>query len=152
LKTTHTLDRHLYNLVHQGPHSVEQLADRIGRSANYLYKMANPAEGADFKLKDLIPAMTAQKDYQALRHLAHACGFLIVNVPRAAKNRAESMEMVVEYQKLASDTTSKLFEFLQDPTPELQTRVMALLTQVAEHSIGIRKRVADGNQLELEIK
>ena len=77
----------LYETIHRNKKTVEQIADEIGISANYLYRSGLPLEesGVKFPVDYLTPLMKTTKNYRILEHIAYLCGFLLVKEQRAAE-------------------------------------------------------------------
>lgn len=147
-----TLQELVYETVHRAPEPVPVLADKLGISANYLYKMGIPHEnGADFKLKHAVPLMQETKNYKILKKMNQLCGFLPpVKVPRVARNKTEDAALVAEYQQVCHQAVNALIDYLEDPRdPETRDRVIESLQEVASHSIGVSKRVQHDSQIGL---
>ena len=147
-----TLEELVYETVHRAREPVPVLADQLGISANYLYKMGIPHEnGADFKLKHAVPLMQETKNYKILRKMNQLCGFLPpVKMPRVARNKTEDAALVAEYQQVCHRAVTALMAYLEDPqNPEKGERVIDALQEVASHSIGVSKRVQHDRQLGL---
>jgi len=140
----------LYQTIHRSRATVPELADILGVSPNYLYKMGLPTDnGARFPLELLLPLMRATGNYAVLRHLADRSGFLLVKIPRVPRNRQETNQMIAGYQALTTEAIRLLIGYFQEPTREKKRNLLEILNKVAAGSIGIKKRVEQGNQLEL---
>jgi hypothetical protein len=116
-----TLDQVVAETVRKHRGGVEELADFLGKSASYLYRVSNPFdEGAPLPLKYAIPLMEHTKDYSLLKHIATRLGFLCIRLPRIKKAREEEIAL---YQRRQSAAISALLshfagEKSQDETLE----------------------------------
>lgn len=147
-----TLEELIYETIHRAREPVPVLADKLGISANYLYKMGIPHEnGADFKLKHAVPLMQETKNYKLLKKINQLCGFLPpVKVPRVARNKTEDAALVAEYQQVCHQAVNALMAYLEDPqNQEKCDQVIDALQDVASHSIGVSKRVEHDHQIGL---
>lgn len=141
------LQKSLVDTIHKGALDVSDIARAWGLTENSIYKMGLEESGLLKALRRLSSLMTLQKRHDILKVLAGHLDFLLVKVPRVAKDKREESDLVQEYQELTTNAIGLLIRFFADPTPEMRQKLMDALTDVTERSIAIRKRVSDGNQL-----
>ena len=140
-----TVEGEIHATAYNSGKTIAELADDIGINEMYLYKMLSTGT---LKIKHLKPLMKSCKDFRTLKHLCHINGFLCVRLPRVSKSKKEDNQMVNDYQKLTTTTVSLLMVYLEKPSQTNKATLLYALNSVAENSIGIRKRVQIGNQLE----
>lgn len=63
-------------------------------------------------------------------------------------DQAFDQELVQEYQSLTNKAVQQMIRYFQDPTEDNRSALMDRLTEAAEMSLGIRKRV-ESQQVEL---
>jgi len=131
----------LYETIHRNKKSVEQIADEIGISTNYLYRAGLPLEesGVKFPLEYLIPLMKATGNYAILEQIASICGFLLIKEPRVKIPRIESIELINEYQDITTYAVRILKKFLDKPTQENYEEVLNALQIVMTKSAEAKK-------------
>jgi len=131
----------LYETIHRNKKSVEQIADEIGISTNYLYRAGLPLEesGVKFPLEYLIPLMKATGNYAILEQIASICGFLLIKEPRVKIPRIESIELINEYQDITTHAVRILKKFLDKPTQENYEEVLNALQIVMTKSAEAKK-------------
>jgi hypothetical protein len=106
-----TLDQVVAETVRKHRGGVEELADFLGKSASYLYRVSNPFdEGAPLPLKYAIPLMEHTKDYSLLKHIALRCGFLCVKIPRVRSAKETEIGL---YQKCQVEATQSVIAFFR---------------------------------------
>lgn len=145
----------LYETIHRNKKTVEQIADEIGISANYLYRAGLPLDesGVKFPVDYLIPLMKATGNYAILEQIANICGFLLVKEPRVKVPKIESIELVSNYQEVTTLAVRQLKKFLDKPTQENYTEVINTLQVVMTKSAEAKKycnKHFEG-QMELEL-
>jgi len=147
------LDTLVYQLIHRGQKDIEELAELLGVSTNYLYKMGLPEENGSHSpigLRRLIAIMKAQKDDSIARYMAQRFGAMFVKLPRVARNRMQQSEMVADYQKTASEAVQMMIDYINNPTSqELRARLIGLMLKMAEKSVAIQKRLEHDGQFNL---
>lgn len=145
----------LYETIHRNKKSVEQIADDIGISSNYLYRSGLPLDesGVKFPLDYLVPLMKATVNYAILEKIAMICGFLLVKEPRVRTPRAEGIELIGDYQDVTTAAVRCLKKFLDKPTEENFNEVINALQLVMTKSAEAKKYCSEhySGQLELEI-
>lgn len=95
----------IYKLIHRGPHDIDELAELMGVSTNYVYRMGLPSTSeshSDIGIRRLIAIMKAQNDTAFVRYLAKRFGGMFVKVPRVARDRREGNEIIADYQETAT--------------------------------------------------
>lgn len=144
-----TLSQVVYETVHHGKLPIDELADLVGVSANLLYRAANPSDATDLQLKRLLAIMKAQGSYAILDHLNQRSGRLYVNVGRIPASRADAITMSSDFQDIAARAVKAFTDYLKNPNEDEKDGVIELLDALASTTIGNRKRLVNGNQLEL---
>ena len=144
----------LYETIHRNKKTVEQIADEIGISANYLYRSGLPLEesGVKFPVDYLTPLMKTTKNYRILEHIAYLCGFLLVKEQRAVA-KTDTTEMINEYQESTINAARSLKKFLDKPTQSNYEKVIEALQVVMVKSVGAKKYCNKHyiGQLEMEL-
>lgn len=145
----------LYETIHRNKKSVDQIADEIGISSNYLYRAGLPLDesGVKFPLEYLVPLMKATGNYAILEQIAWICGFLLVREPRVKTPKAEGIELVGDYQEATTEAVRRLKRFLDKPTEEFYNEVIEALQLVMTKSAEAKKYCNKhySGQLELEL-
>lgn len=145
----------LYETIHRNKKSVEQIADEIGISANYLYRAGLPLDesGVKFPIEYLVPLMKTTKNYRIFEHIAYLCGFLLVKEPRAGIKGLDMTELVNEYQECTINAVRCLKKFLDKPTQANYESVIdalqVVMTKSAEAKRYCNKHYS--GQLEMEL-
>ncbi len=139
----------IYDLVHGGKRSVEELADLIDRHPTTLGRAADPGDpNVSFRVGWLAPLMRAQGDYTALRHIAGRCGFTVVRLPRSRRLGAED---VAAYQAHTGTCLQALHAYYEGRRSAAET--LELIDQVLAEGAGFRKDVeADHTQQLLDLE
>jgi len=147
------LDEATYKTIHRSKKNVKTIALETGIKAGtlYVYGMPSESNGRDIPLSKLIPIMKIANRYDILKVLNSACGFLMVRVPRSARNKKDESAMISDYQKLCAETVNALIRYMDNPTRNNCKNVLHYLQEVMSESAGIEKRVRAHNQLELEL-
>lgn len=156
-----TLKEVMYKTIHRNKKSVDQIAEEIPISSNYLYRAGLPVEGKHekkngikFPVEYLIPLMKATQDYSILKYIAFRCGFILVKLPRVATNKMDEVDMVSAYQDVATKAVRSLKEFLNDPSDKDNHKSFdAAMQHIVEESVSVKKycdRKASG-QFDLEL-
>jgi hypothetical protein len=143
------LQKSLVETIHKGALDVSDLAEAWGLTENSIYKMGLEDSGLLKALRRISSLMMLQKRHDILKALAGRHDFLLVKVPRVAKDKREESELVQEYQELTTKAIGLLIKFFADPTEECREKLMGALTDVTERSLAIKKRIANGNQLDI---
>lgn len=145
-----TLKQEIYTMVHQGRHSPEQLADHLGISVHYLYKISNPTENRYFPAELLESAMKYQGYYGPLDHIALRCRRLTVSVRQVAANKDEDSDILSNYQESCLMAQHALQAYMKNRNDrEAAEEAQKRLTDNAEHSIGLAKRIDKDGQIGL---
>ena len=145
-----TLKQVIYKTLHHSKISISEIADELGLSESSLYRWGLPEpSGSKMPLEYLLPLMRVTRNYGILKHIANRAGFLLVKMPRVAKNKKKEREQVFEYSELTTKAVRKLIEYFEDPTLERRQEIEDILIRVAEESISIKKGIERGFQLEL---
>lgn len=150
-----TIKNLLYETIHRSKKPVEQIADEMGISANYLYRAGMPLDGSGvkFPLEYLVPLMKTTKNYNILKHLARLCGFILVREPRFKGHKGDEIDLVDEYQHTATKAVHALKLFLNEPTFERYQKATEALNEILEQSARAQRychKKAKG-QLELDL-
>jgi hypothetical protein len=145
----------LYETIHRNKKTVDQIADEIGISANYLYRAGLPLEesGAKFPIDYLIPLMKSTGNYSILEQIANICGFLLVKEPRIKTPKSEAIDLINDYQDITTTAVRKLKKFLDKPTQSNYEEVIEALNSVMTRSAEAKKycnKHFEG-QMELEL-
>lgn len=144
----------LYETIHRNKKSVEQIADEIGISANYLYRAGLPLDesGVKFPLDYLIPLMKATGNYAILEQIAWICGFLLVREPRVKMPKEDAIELVIDYQEITTHAVRLLKKFLDKPTQNNYEEVINALKSVMTKSAEAKKYVNKHYQGQMEME
>lgn len=131
----------LYETIHRNRKSVEQIADEIGISSNYLYRAGLPLDenGVKFPVDYLIPLMKATGNYAILEKIAMICGFLLVKEPRVKTPKIDSTELISDYQDATTLAVRNLKKFLDKPTETNYNDVINALQMVMTKSAEAKK-------------
>lgn len=145
----------LYETIHRNKKSVEQIADEIGISANYLYRAGLPLDesGVKFPLDYLVPLMKATGNYAILEKIAWICGFLLVKEPKVKIPKIEEAELIADYQDATTLAVRCLKKFLDKPNEEHFNEVIDALQLVMTKSAEAKKYCNKhySGQLEMEL-
>jgi len=145
----------LYKTIHRNKKPIALIADETGISANYLYRAGLPLEDSGVKLpcEYLVPLMNSTKDYSVLNHLANICGFLLVKIPRIARNKKEEIEIVDEFQQTCLNAQKSLMDFFKKMNNDNYAKASEALLEVMTKSASAKKSIdkAVTGQLELEL-
>lgn len=148
------LNDEVYRTIHRSCKAVEGIALETGIKTGTLYRygLAPETSGLDIPMRKLVPIMRASGHFGILRVMAAACGFLLVKLPRVARNRDDESELVGVYQRVCHVAVEKLLQFFD--LPNLQNCGVAsdALKSVAECSYGIDKRIRRHFQTELDFE
>jgi hypothetical protein len=142
----------IYNLIHRGKNGIDELAEVLGVSSNYIYKMGlneDSPSHSDIGIRKLIALMKAQGDDRIIYYLAQRFGGVFVKLPRVAKDKRESAELIHDYQECATKVTSLLFAYFDNPNPNARAIIINALDESISKSVGIRKRIQCDGQYEL---
>jgi len=144
----------LYETIHRNKKSVEQIADEIGISSNYLYRAGLPLEenGVKFPLDYFIPLMKATNNYSALEYIANICGFLLIKEPKVKLVKMDHVDLVSDYQDATTLAIRSLKHFFNNPTQKNYEEVIDALQKVLTKSAEAKKycnKVYSG-QLEMD--
>ena len=147
------LDTLVYKLIHRGKNDIEELAEVLGISTNYLYKMGLPEEHGSHSaigLRRLVALMKAQGDNSILRHLCKRFGGVLVKLPRVARDKRDQIEIISDYQETTAGVIQLMIDYFNEPAShELRDRLIEKLYRITEKSVGIRKRVEHDGQFNL---
>ncbi|WP_337872907.1 phage regulatory CII family protein [Ignavibacterium sp.] len=144
----------LYGTIHRNKKSVEQIADEIGISANYLYRAGLPLDesGVKFPVDYLVPLMKTTKNYRIIEHIAFLCGFLLVREPRVGSKGTDKTELVSDYQEITIEAVRCLKKFLDKPTQSNYDEVIQALQTVMTKSAEAKKYCNKQYQGQLELE
>ncbi|NQT63983.1 MAG: hypothetical protein HQ556_13565 [Candidatus Marinimicrobia bacterium] len=143
------IQKAVYDTIHKGKRSVIDLADLYGLTENSVYKMG--LEDSQFvkALRRVGSLIQIQGKSDILKVLNSRAGYLSVKIPRVPINKEDENVVVADYQRLANETVDALMQFFTDPGLKQHNHLVGQLTSITEMSMGIKKRVEMGNQLEL---
>jgi len=131
------------------------IADKMGISDNYLYRMCLPDDesGVKFPLDKLIPLMNATENYSILEYLANLCGFLLVKSPRFKAFKGDSIDLIDNYQDCTVTALKKLKDFFNNPSADSYEAVNEALTEVMTQSAAAKSFVkkTKSGQMELDL-
>ena len=141
----------LYVSVHRSKKSVAQIADELGISENYLYRLVSLSEDSplNFPLHLAVPLMKSTKKYELLRYIAAECGFICSRVPRMPRNRLEESDLIYFYQNQGIRASEKLLKFVRHQTEENRKAAFVEIHKELEQSVGILKRLENWGQFKL---
>lgn len=147
------LNDEVYRTIHRSCKTVDAIALDTGIKTGTLYRygLAPETSGLDIPMRKLVPIMRASGYFGILRVMAAACGFLLVKLPRIARNRTDETELVGSYQRICHAAVEKLLQFFSLPNLQNCDGAALALRNVAECSYGIEKRVRKHLQTELEL-
>ncbi|MBC8377204.1 MAG: hypothetical protein H8E26_14260 [FCB group bacterium] len=137
----------VYKTIHQGKLNIPELADTQGLTENSIYKMALEDSGTVKNLKRVVSLIMLQGRDDILIALNQRVGRLSIKIPRTPKNKEEESEVVANYQQLANDTVGAMLQHFAKPSQETMDMCVSKLTEITQTSIGIQKRIENGNQL-----
>lgn len=141
----------LHLTVHGSKKSVEELADKMGISASYLYRACLDGEsGCRFPLDLLIPLMQATGDYSVLDHLNARSERITVSLPRVRKMKRKDPEVVNTIQANFNDAFALFYKFWSDPSRQVDRD--ALLQALHKHQCDVeamKRSVRDFDQGDL---
>jgi hypothetical protein len=141
-----------YKLIHGGPLSIEELADAVCRSQNYLYRLANLAENIPFPSNLEDKFMELQNNYEPLKIKASRLGFAMIKLPKIKMARGDENEMVASYSAATSEAVNNFTKFLKNPG-EVYPKLRDSLDKVINESVAVKK-FADkkiSKQIDLEL-
>lgn len=145
----------LYQTIHRNKKSVEQIADEIGISANYLYRAGMPLDesGVKFPIEYLIPLMKTTKNYKLLEHIAFLCGFLLIKEPRIRTPKSDYYDLMIDYQQVTTNALNLLKKFFDDTNQENYEQLINALQNVMVKSAEAKKYCNKHytGQLEMEL-
>jgi hypothetical protein len=72
---------------------VEKVAEILGKSADLLYKAANPGMPQQLNLEQWLRALKFTQNFEPVRQLGEACGFLMI---RKSGNLVEMLKALIE--------------------------------------------------------
>ncbi|AFH47817.1 Hypothetical protein IALB_0103 [Ignavibacterium album JCM 16511] len=144
----------LYETIHRNKKSVDQIADEIGISSNYLYRAGLPLDenGVRFPLDYLIPLMKATGNYEILEKIAWICGFLLVKEPKVRTPKTEGTELINDYQDATTLAIRNLKKFLDKPTDSNYNDVINALQLVMTKSAEAKKYCNKHYQGQMELE
>ncbi len=144
----------LYETIHRNKKSVEQIADEIGISSNYLYRAGLPLDesGVKYPLDYLVPLMKATGNYAILEQIAWICGFLLVREPKVRTPKIEGTELIADYQDATTLAIRALKKFLDKPTGDHYNDVIEALQLVMTKSAEAKKYCHKHYQGQMELE
>jgi len=147
-----TLTEILYEVVQGNGKPPKAIAEELGISYNYLRRsVLDGPSGCNFPLRLLIPLMKATKNYKPLKHLANACGYLLVKMPTGWKRRKDPYLTIQNYQKHFTEVVKALIDFFDKPSYHNGQRVIAVLLNHMEETAAWQWRCKKNvNQMELD--
>jgi hypothetical protein len=146
------LYRLIYELIHRNKLSIDDLAEVLGVSSNYIYKMGLNEDSPSFSdigVRRLIAIMKAQGDDRIVRYMCQRFGGVFVRLPRVAKDKSESAEMIAYYQESVTNTIKLMIDYFRNPSPNARAVLINMLDDVTAKTVGIRKRVEKDGQFNL---
>jgi len=143
------IQKAVYDTIHKGKRSVVDLSDLYGLTENSVYKMGLEDSQLIRALRRVVSLIQIQGKNDILRVLNSRAGYLSVKIPRVPINQQEENVAVADYQRKASEAVDALLQFFADPSLERRNHLVKQLTSVTEMSMGLKKRVEKGNQLDL---
>jgi len=138
----------VYKTIHQGKLNIPELADAWGLTENSLYKMGLEDSQLVTAIKRVISLVMLQGKDDIVTAMNLRVGRLSIKIPRVPKNKQEETALIADYQQKANDVVAALIQFFGDPTPEHRDLLIEKLTDITQFSMGIQKRVGNGNQLD----
>lgn len=143
------IQKAVYQTIHQGKLGIPDLADAYGLTENSIYKMALEDSQLVSAIKRVTSMMMLQCRDDILVAMNQRVGRLSIKIPRVPKNKQEETELIATYQEKANDAVSALIKFFGDPSPMHRDLLVDKLTDMTQFSMGIQKRVENGNQLDV---
>jgi len=132
----------LYELVHQGEHHPKRVSAETGIPYSTLLRQASPTdEGAPYQLKNLVPVMNVQENYNVLDFLAKVTGHLLIKMPRGIRKGADPNQSIQDYQVNFNQMVTKLIRFIQNPTDETFLEVEKAMRRHIGESVNWHKRI-----------
>jgi len=143
-----------HKLIHEGKYSINELADLVCRSENYLYKLASFTENHSFpsNLEDRL--MELQGNYEPLKIKASKLGFALIKLPRVKAAKGDESEMMMSYQNDASEAVNNLVRFLRKPNNDSYKKHIDSLDKIINASVS-HKRYAEkkiSKQIDMELE
>ena len=142
----------LYALIHRGKLDIDELAELLGVSSNYIYKMGLAEDSpshSDIGIRKLIALMKAQNDDRIVRYLTTRFGGIFVKIPRVAQDKHESSIIIQDYQEAVTLAIGLLITYFDNPNPNARAILISTLDDVTAKTVGIRKRVEKDGQFNL---
>lgn len=133
---TQDIKRAIYETIHRGEHSVEEIAALMGVKAVSLYRYGiDSVAGSEMPLSRLIPLMRATNNYSILHRIANLCGFILVKVPRFRNRKMDEIDLIDGYQGTTVRALGCMKKFLETPTRKNYEAVESVLTEVMQRSV-----------------
>lgn len=142
----------LYNVVHKGRYSPKQLADRVGKSHNYVQRMSSLTDsGCDAPLRTSIAMAKHQGDLGLAKAIALEFGGLFVRIPRSAINKKEGRDIVMDYQDVSNKAVRAVMNWLDNPTPDTTEAAKDAMDEMMRESAGIKKKIERENPNQIDL-
>ena len=133
----------LYETIHRNKKSVQQLADETAISSSYLYRAGMPMDqsGVRFPVDFVIPLMKAANDYSILQHIARACDFILVRIPKISSSKLDRENIVSDYQLKTASASNALVKFFSQPSLDNYHNTINTLHAVLECTASTKKYI-----------
>jgi hypothetical protein len=150
MRRSTTLQEALYEMLHRSRINIDELADQMGVSKNYLYRsVIEGPSGCNFPIRLLVPAMKATKNYLPLKVINRDCGFLAIRPPRGNADRAVELS---EYQLQFAKLLQVLISFFNDPSSVTLDHAVSALGEHMEQTACMEKKcMCNVNQMEFAL-
>ncbi|MDP1570369.1 MAG: hypothetical protein Q8L86_10220 [Vicinamibacterales bacterium] len=146
-----TLADAVYEVVHGGPLPPKQLAARVGKTHGYLLDASNPHDELKFQAQLIVPLTLAQGNPAIVRYLAHECGGLFIERPRAdagdldvVRAHAEVLREVGEDAQAIGSALSRDGRIDADEATAILRDIDEMLTRLAALRAVVAQRSGDG--------
>lgn len=148
-----TLAEAIYFMGHSGNASIKSVAESLGVSDSYLYRMLNWADGgAHFSPELLVDAMRGFKCEAPLRWMAQALGFMLVRPPRGNASRARLLSDLqigfAEVVRVLAGPLGELESVRRSPEGGIIDVLWGHMEETAHVRAAVMRRMG---QLELEV-
>ena len=117
------------------------LAELVGKSYNYLWKICSMTEDHNFPLEFVVPMMKAKCNYDVLEQMAHACGFALVKLPSSKISKGDENDMVREMQETANKVVSAFLDYCKSEKRDHYLQVIDAIMVDVQWKLSVKKYV-----------
>jgi hypothetical protein len=144
--------RHFWSLaaairstIHGSNCSVEEIANKIERSPNLLYKYAMPGSaGVALPAALIAPLCKATKNPIIIKTIARECGFLLIREPRGTMSKGDKIDLAAGLQAASAQVVAAIVR--ENPLAPTVAQIQKLI----ERLVGAKRLLlSDIGQIEL---